>query len=815
MRGQRRARCAWSAQRETAMRDDEKRAGHRCARPTRHVSLALSLLTMLAIFSSCASAWAVEGYGELSHFGSPGTSHGQFRLTGATINGTDGTRAFGVTGSENAVFVGDEPKAKEYRIQELTSTGAFVAATAGFKPPNRQGLEGIAFDPSLKRLYVLALERRGVLEIDSQKSAAGSLYAFSTDAEGEVLPPASGTVEGVLTGPTTFKSESNVLGDALLKPKGIAVDPTNHDIIVTGELDEEGDLKPFALQRIDSASGQLGARYVDRSGLLTLDADANSPVVSPGGAVYVESLSEETGGQLTRIPSDFTSLQPPTPFIDLLPLGPLESEANPVVVFANGSGAESLEGGGGLSLSPEAGGNARIYTQARIWESDGAGGGAPYIGALAFEDVGDSEGFELGWSGGQSRQTTESCAIGTGGPTAPMIAAGSAETVFILDPKFAHVDEFGPGGSGCPTALAGEIVATVNGTPLSGTIQGGTEVALTTSLTRANALSVEWSFDEGEAKPLLVSSDEYQNTRIAHKFEKGGELTVTETIHTDNLATPTLVRTIKIPVSVSHILPNAVLTGPLIVGVNEAATFDGSASWDPNGAPGSSPIDSYHWDFGDGESATSEKPEIEHTYKETGLYVAKLVVVDGYGLESAPIEIDITVDIPPPPAPVTPVGLPEGPTGAPPPILATEQAPPPSTSGPPPAPSLVPAVRLLASSLNVTPNGAVAAVLACPAGESACDGTVTLRTLGAVLTTRGVARSKKVVLTLARGLFSIAGGRRESLSLRLSTAGRRLLARAGTLRARATVVAHDTAGATHTTTGAVTLRAARTGRPRK
>ncbi len=767
----------------------------------------LALALAVAVLSIAVAPARADSYGELGHFGSPGTSHGQFRLTGATVNGTEGTRAFGVTGSENAVFVGDEPKAKEYRIQELTSAGVFVAATAGFKPPSRQGIEGIAFDPTLKRLYVLALERRSeLLQNDKQVSAAGTLYAFSTDAEGEVLPPASGTVEGVLTGPTTFNSESDVLGDALLKPKGIAVDPTSHDVIVTGELDEEGDLKPFALQRIDSTSGQLGARYVDRSGLLALETDPNSPVVSPEGAVYVENLSEETGGQLIRIPSDFTSTEPPTPFIEFTSLGLQETEANAVVVFANGSGAESLQGGGGLSLSAEAGGNATIYTQARIWESDGAGGGAPYIGALAFKDVGDSEGFELGWSGGQSRQTTESCAIGTGGPTAPMIAGGSAGTVFILDPKFAHVDELGPGGSGCPTALAGEIVATVNGTPLSGKIQGGTEVTLSTNLTRANALSVEWSFDEGEAKPLLVSADEYQNTRITHRFEKGGELTVTETIHTDNLATPTLVRTIKIPVSVSHILPNAVLTGPLTVGVNEAATFDGSASWDPNGAPGSSPINSYHWDFGDGESATSETPEIKHTYKETGLYVAKLIVVDGYGLESAPIEIVVTVDVPPPPPSETPIGSPEGPLGPPLLVLPIER-PSVSPAGGPSKPAPIPDARLTSASLGVAKNGIVTAVVTCPGDESGCDGTVTLQALNAVGPATRRHKPKKTILTLAKGTFALAGGHQQSLLLRLSAAGSRLLASAGTLRARAILVAHDPAGAVHTTQTTVSLRA--------
>jgi PKD repeat protein len=764
---------------------------------------------VLSALSLAPLSARADSYGELGHFGSAGTGHGQFRLTGPSINGTNGTRAFGVDATEDAVYVGDEPKAKEYRIQKLTSTGAFEAATAGFKPPNRQGIEGIAFDPALKRLYVLALERRGVLEHDPGVADAGTLYAFSTEAAGEVLPPASGTVEGVLTGPTTFNSQSDVPGDALLKPKGIAVDPTSHEVIVMGELDEGNEVASFALQRINASTGALGARYVDRSGLLTPASEPNSPVVSPDGAVYIEQIDAEGIAQLVRVPSDFTSAQPPTPFINFVPLGSLESETNAVVEFANGSGGESVEGGGGLSLSPEAGGNATIYADARVFESITEVEGAYYTGVLAFRDVGDSEGFELGWTAGQSRQVTEECAIGTGGPTAPMVAGGAGEKVFVLDSKFAHVVELGPGGSGCPTAEAGEILATTNGTPLSGTIPGGTEVTLVTHLTRANALSVEWSFDEGEAKPLVVATDEYQNTRITHRFEKGGELTVTETIHTDNLATPTISRTIKIPVSVSHLPPNAVIVGPRTIGVGQAATFDGSASWDPNGAPGSSPLESYRWDFGDGTSAVGESPEVEHTYTETGLYVAKLVVVNGYGLESQPTEIDVTVDVPPPP-PETSPGASGAPTGPPAPLLPVEQpsasppSVPPSVSSPP-----VPDVRLTRTSLVVGANGSVVVILSCPRGESRCSGTVAMRggqPANAVSKGGSRRRSKTTVITLAKGEFAIPGGQSRSIVLRLSAAARTLLARSGAMPARATIVARDAAGNSHTARSIVTLR---------
>jgi PKD repeat protein len=123
---------------------------------------------------------------------------------------------------------------------------------------------------------------------------------------------------------------------------------------------------------------------------------------------------------------------------------------------------------------------------------------------------------------------------------------------------------------------------------------------------------------------------------------------------------------------------------------------------------------------------------------------------------------------------------------------------------------LVPDAQLAGTSLQVSASGAVTLKISCPTGESSCAGTVTLRTLSAVIAVDGYAAKRKpAVLTLATGSFSVAGGAVRAVTLHLSQKARVLLARTHTLRVRATLLAHDLQDASHTRTTIVTLRAAK------
>jgi hypothetical protein len=124
----------------------------------------------------------------------------------------------------------------------------------------------------------------------------------------------------------------------------------------------------------------------------------------------------------------------------------------------------------------------------------------------------------------------------------------------------------------------------------------------------------------------------------------------------------------------------------------------------------------------------------------------------------------------------------------------------------------VPVVGLVGGgSATATPAGVVPVKVSCPSGETSCTGSITLTTIGAVKAGTGhVAKAKQSVLTLATGSFTVAGGKTATVQLHLSARAKALLKHSHILHASATIVAHDSTGATHTTKSTVTIHAAKT-----
>ena len=99
-------------------------------------------------------------------------------------------------------------------------------------------------------------------------------------------------------------------------------------------------------------------------------------------------------------------------------------------------------------------------------------------------------------------------------------------------------------------------------------------------------------------------------------------------------------------------------------------------------------------------------------------------------------------------------------------------------SGPGPGPGsgvLSYQASLAGAALSVSRTGTVAVTVKC-LGQSGCTGSVTLRTLKAV-SARAAASSRKRILVLGSGSFSISGGTVKKVTIRLTAQARRLLAR--------------------------------------
>jgi PKD repeat protein len=709
-------------------------------------------------------------------------------------------------------------------------------------------IEGIAVDSVLKRVYVLATDYRlPTLPIDNSAGeaplferkallVASTLYAYSTQQQGSALVPA---VAGnpVLTSAAALGSQSAATGQPLLEPAGITVDPATHEVIVLGHVDEAGAPQDriesssdhYVLQRVH-ADGTLGARYVDRANFFAKEASIelrpHSPIVvgpETSERVLVGYKHGLGASGIVEIPDNFASSEPPKPFFT----PPAEGVVEEWVKAPAQPGAPNVPGplvGGALSASPE----GTIFGAGTI--------GLEERGSYqAVVEVSGANGSVVGWTGGQAQNPEAApaerylCVIEPlfYNPSTP-IAAGSGGDVFVLAPGFLFdrnltspheiefygppaapaVIELGPGGSGCPPAKSRPLTPTLRGVPLEGrSVNEGEQVGFSTKISQADALKVEWDFGDG-TKETSSPQTKPREPQAKHAFRRSGTLTVTATIHTDDLATPTITLTTHVTVAGGENKEEKEEkkeekkegggSGPKALGVAPApayagvpALFDGSASSDTGGV---NQITQYHWVFGDGGQYSGPAAIVFHTYGSVGSYTATLTVTDRRGLTSSPYSLLVRV-LRPPVKPQTGGGVVAG--------------------GPPSAgvagftytATAVPVVTIASALLRPTPAGTLSLLLYCPAGERSCSGTVTLRAAVALAGGK-VHRLKSPLTTLAKGTFVIRGGTQKRVILHLSRQARALLARLHEVHAQALIVARDQAGATHTTRLAVIVRAA-------
>jgi hypothetical protein len=826
--------------------------------------VALTAIVFLVFVSTAHAAEEPKGYGELARFGEMGDGPGQLDELR--------TRAIGVDPTNNSVYVVDEPKPPtelpsevkpeklehHIRLQKFTlskETGKYaVNASAEFTETTpffealgfEEGvstmpmIQGIAVDPTHKRVFLLLVDMREKAltqdketgEPGSFMTAASTLYAFSTEDSGGKLSGAGneGANKEILTGPGPggLEPQSPTPGSSLLQPHGITVDPESGEAMILAHVDphkrkadEISTFDHFVVQKIRS-NGTLGERWVDSKDILKTAPKGISFTPAPHSPVIVQAGGKEHleigYAGVAEIPLDFKS-------------EPKQLSVAPQEGIAQGPTAGDRAAGGRLAAAPDGtvwGATGSVFNEA-------AGGLEPRGGVMAFSGA---DGSEIGYTGGQApvepAKTLDKCVVepnvfGTFGWLVPRIAAGSEGKMFALAPEFLlraepegtegpagetlreplpgpffpTIVEFGPGGTGCPEASATPPAAKFAGSEVL-EARPGSVLTLTSQVKQADALKVEWEFSDGTK--VVTSTDQYQTTKVEHKFDKEEEATIKEKIYSDDLAaanlgqgvyqaghlvTPMILVERKLPIRRPP--PKVAFSGPEAVPVGAVATFESESS-DPNEK--ALPLE-YVWEFGDGTPATerTKTSTASHTYGSPGTYTVTLTVYDQIGLKASASH-SITVI---------------GGGGSPPP------APPPSPPPPPPPPPLPPGggsrgvlsyqASLAGTSLSVSPAGAVVITVRC-LGQSSCSGNVTLQTLNAV-SARLFASARKQLLTLGGASFSLSGGQTRKVTVHLSAKARKLLARIRVLRARATIVAHDSQGVLHTTKTTVTLRAAR------
>jgi hypothetical protein len=249
----------------------------------------------------------------------------------------------------------------------------------------------------------------------------------------------------------------------------------------------------------------------------------------------------------------------------------------------------------------------------------------------------------------------------------------------------------------------------------------------------------------------------------------------------------------------------ALTAGPaqLLSGV-EGSTITGTVATFSDANPGASASDfSATVDWGDGSPPTSATVSADaghfdvsagHAYLSPGPHTASVTITDAGGSgSSTQAQIDVVL------APAGSSGVAIAPSS---PTTSAPSATPTSSAN---AKSL-PVPKLVISKPRFGNRGSILVVLECPAGGADCRGDVVLSALADPR-----ARDKRLRHGIALGssLFILSAGSSERLDVRLSKSMHRLLAHAGSVRARVVATSFGPSGSVASAGSVGTLRRAR------
>lgn len=714
--------------------------------------LYVSLLLVISLLALCALTAVARGatWGELGRLTlKQGTETGQVNL--------NNKRALGfVVDSEDGSFYVADRVDEEFRLQRFSAGGVLEASTT-FATPTRtheetEGILGksgieLAVDPKRNRVYALVrYERREENEkevkeeekeeekyqkevkeeekgekatgsrlikkpytrtpLDAEEQSAGALYAFEYTS-GKLVSGKTGSkgAEPIVDS-SVFKAQGEAPKEALLNPRGIAVDPTTGDVVVVGDQDQQ-DNEPVekneaekecraAVQwvtveapKAGQLSGALARRYVDKNNALghaveevhcaedEVEYAPYSPVVTPGGKLLAQLGPHDAEGEQVW---ELGTAEPGTTAEEV--------EMNPQMLYELGSDQSLFE----ANVEPE---NATSPTMSFLPNAGNEKEGKLYlssslVGSEANRTVlvlhYDEEGTgaptvdELGWVGGAGVSAAH-CAVAkpaTLGEPALVGAFKEAEgngkegvLAFTYKPVEA-IDggdevvgvQFGPGGSttDCPQPKVTAPEVLVNKVVVD-KVELGKAAKLLSKLTNANALGVEWQFkykpptgSEGTETPIKAGYEYDEPLLEEHAFQHFGQYTIKELVQSDDLMGPATIEA-ESQIDVEPARPKVTFSPPASVRAGEEAKFEAKVV-DPNEGTGGHV--KYVWRFGDGGTsegvaAVNEDHETtltaEHAYGGPSTYAVQLEVSDEALEETSskpvitPVEINVSESV--------------------------------------------------------------------------------------------------------------------------------------------------------------------------
>jgi PKD repeat protein len=770
--------------------------------------------------------------------------------------GGDGTAIYVLDRVSGAFEETAPAEGTRWRLQKLSDTGELLGRTEFFLPASGvnargfspTGVEQLAIDDTTGRVFTVlyGTSEEGPRPTTVAEEVIGWSTTVPTSgahANQLVAPGASGsypalaadsiaTAVSSYTQPGVLSTAAQIGSAAVYNPSGIALDAGagSEDLAIAGDAQPvEGNgtpQGPAVIQEVSQLTGALASSWsasaltgeesfpargilTTPSGKLDLVLQNSAPVAEADSADLVQLSAGLTDPVILASAAN----TPGSGDVEDAPLSAIDfGFGSPVTELSNGLIASSLnENSAGAAywqqgqnegirlVQPEAGGLLSSQSPPATSIFDVLGGGA-----CAINDGGSGE-PEVGVV----------LAPGANGAVWALLTGTSTARFEAGDPLSLYSDrqviEFAPGAPGACAEPSGtfSVANAAGGSPQPASTTTPLAVPIGTTVD-FDASSI--SYPSSAGLPAYIYAYEWNLTGASTGGPNNDGYTIVNDTQAGNgrpLTTASLqyttpgTHTIKLKLfgdfgeydETGEVIvqtstpPTAAFTAPTEAQANQAVSFDASGSQPASGAH----IANYHWSFGDGQSDDTQSPTEGHTYSSPGTYTVSLTVRDDDSRTSSAVTKQIAIAAAPGNTTTTTT-------------TTTSQ----TQSGGGSQTVLGDHSQTNVSPRLVGSGGEVKITLTCPATKITCGGTVRVQTAAAVIAVAGKKKSgkpKKAVLLLGQKAFTLKGGAKTTLVIKLSGRGAKLLKTSKKLKVDVVVSSHDSFGDPLSRTLALTLRA--------